>query len=451
MEEKPQHVINFKPAVKQAQVFDLFNDDVTTEVTFGGSLGAGKSYVLASLLVMKSLQYPGIRIGLGRNSLTTLKKTTVVTILEVLSNWHLTSEHYVYNAHNGIIKFTNGSEIILVELAYLPSDPQYTRLGGQLFTFSAIDESTEVTEKAKEIFQSRSGRWKNEEFGLKPFLLMTTNPSRSSFIYRNVYKPYKENRLRSHQAFIPALPSDNPFLPKGYVENLMQTMSHNEIRRLIYGEWELEDDPTGLFKAADVLNMYDTSVILTTDKTRRLSADVAFTADKCVLVVWEGLNVLKIITQDKTTDQTLIDLIKMTMLEYEIRTDNICWDADGVGKFLKQHFPSGKEINNNGKTVVEHGYINLKTELYFRFSYLLGKGHIKMYDTLYMKELDEEFAVIKHKPKENMTNKIELVSKADMKRQLGRSPDYADALAYGMIFHLQQNYVKASDFTFISF
>jgi PBSX family phage terminase large subunit len=444
--------INFSPTLKQKYIFDLFDDELTTEIIWGGSVGGGKSYALGALMVMKCLQFKGIRIGLARNSITNLKKTTVISIMEVLNHWGLKpDEHFTYNSQAGIIKFFNGSEIILVELQFLPSDPQYARLGGLLLTFIVIDEMQECDEMGKSVFQTRAGRWKNNETNIKPLLIGTCNPSKTSFLYRNYYLPFKEGTLREYQKFIQVLPEDNTYLPKSYIENLKKTLSLNERRRLLQGEWELEDDPSSLFKSVDIQNIYDTSVILTTDKVRRLSADIAFASDKCVLVIWEGLNILKIITHIKTTDLTLIDNIKGLMVEYQIRTDNITWDADGVGKFLKEHFPGGKEIHNNGKTIVEHGYINLKTELYFKLSELISNGMIKCFDKSLTKEIDEELSVIKHKPKENLTNKIELISKLEMKRFLGRSPDYADALAYGMLHMLKNSTMSSDDFVFINF
>lgn len=444
--------INFKPSQKQEQVLLAFSDGVTTEAVYGGGLGGGKSFSLCALVIMKCIQFAGIRVGIARNTLTNLKRTTVVSMLEVLHNWKLQPDtHYNYNSQAGIIKFSNGSEIILIDLTYMPSDPQYTRLGGLLLTFGCIDECTEVDEKAKNIFQTRLGRWMNEKYSLKPFLLMTCNPSKSSFIYREFYKPFKEGKLKHYQKFIQALPKDNPFLPKQYIENLNRTLSLVDRKRLLLGHWELEDDTSSLFRSADIQLMYDSSIVLDQDITPRMSCDIAFTSDNCVIIVWAGLTVKHIIKVEKKSDQPLIDLIKSIAQDNGVKTSNICWDADGVGKYIKGHFSSGYEIHNNAKTVQNHGYANLKTELYFKLSEMVAQGKIKIEDHDYSKEVDEELSVIKHKPKENSTSKIELVSKGEQKRILGRSPDIADALAYGMIFHLKNQTMTASDFSFVSF
>lgn len=442
------HEINFKPSIKQAEIFELFRDENTTEVVYGGSVASGKSYLIGSLLVMQCLQHPGIRIGLGRNTLTNLKKTTVITILEVLGNWGLIKDtHFTYNSSTGEIKFYNGSEIVLVELTYIPSDPNYTRLGGMLLTFGCIDEATEVDEMGKNIFQTRLGRWKNNETGIKPFLLMTCNPSRSSFIYRDYYKPWKDNKLQDYQAFVQALPTDNNYLPVGYIENLQRTLSLNERKRLLQGQWELEDDPNGLFASEDVSLMWDTSISLHTDTKPRISCDVAFTSDKCVIIAWNGLIIKEIVTMSRD-DGKVHEIIKSLAEKWAVKPNQICWDADGVGKYLKGEFPSGTEIHNNGKPVNEGGYRNLKAELYFKLAEFVKDGKLKIEARGWEKDIEEELSVIKHKPRESMS-KLELVSKSEMKRTLGRSPDITDAMAYGMYFHLKNNTMSSDDFGFV--
>jgi phage terminase large subunit len=445
-----QIVIDFKPSLKQKEMFDAFNDNITTEVVFGGAILTGKSYAAASLLVMKCLQHEGIRVGVARNSITNLKKTTVITIIKLLDDWGLVQdEHYQYNSQAGMIKFYNGSEIILSELQFLPSDPNFTRLGGLELTFGVVDEAGEVDDVGKRVYQSRLGRWRNDKYNIKPFLLMTANPSKN-FLYRDFYLPYKQGTLKPYQKFIPVLPSDNPYIPKGYIENLQNTLSLTERQRLLQGNWELTDDESALFKHSDIQLTYDTSIMLSQDKTMRLSADIAFTNDSCVFIIWSGLNIIDIIKFDKLKDTTIVDKIKEICTQYNIKTNNISYDADGVGLYIKQHFPSAVEIHNNGKTIKTHGYINLKTELYFKLKEVIETGKLKFSTQLFRKEIEEELSVIKHKPRESLTNKIELISKAEMKRFLGRSPDYADALCYGMIHHVKSNVMTANDFIFIN-
>jgi hypothetical protein len=187
------------------------------------------------------------------------------------------------------------------------------------------------------------------------------------------------------------------------------------------------------------------------DKQMRLSCDIAFTSDECVFIVWEGKEVKKIIKKDKMDKMNVVDTIKKVCNDFKIRFDMISFDADGVGLYLREYFPSAKEIHNGGRAIKDTGYKNLKTELYFKLSEFSKTGILKIKDETYKSEIYDQLSVIKHKPRQSMEKGIELISKSDMVSVLGHSPDIADALAYGMIFHLKNTTMSADDFVFINF
>jgi hypothetical protein len=426
--------INFSPTEKQDLVFEAFDDKNTTEVLFGGAVGAAKTYMIAALATIKCLQYEGIRVGLCRNELTTLKKTTVVTFIsELFPDWGLLPDvHYKYNSIEGKITFTNGSEIVFQELRYLPSDPDYTRLGGLLLTFAIIDEAGECPSKGKEILQSRIGRWRNKVTGIKPILLMTCNPSRN-FLYDDFYVAAKEKNLPEYRQFINATAMDNPYLPDEYIDNLKRTLSPTEVRRLLFGEWEVEDDPNNIISSDDFNELYDLSIPMENkDTTRRISADIAFKNDGCILIVWEGLKVIDIIKVK--SEENVLDTIKSTASKYDIQTRNISYDSDGVGQYISQYLRTAKAIVNNGKPYKKENYKNLKTQLYYKLGELIREGKIKISSPKYKKEIEAELLSIKRKDRATTEAKMEINSKAEQKAILGHSPDFADAIAYGMVF-----------------
>ena len=429
--------ITFKPTKKQDEVFEIFDDDDTTEILFGGGVGAAKTYLMGSLITIKCLQYEGIRVGLCRNELTTLKKTTVVTLLsEVFPNFGLLKdEHYKYNPIEGKIVFYNGSEIVFQELRHIPSDPNYTRLGGLLLTFAVIDEAGETEAKGKEILQSRIGRWRNESYKIKPLLVMTCNPSRN-FLYDDFYLADKEGTMPYYRKFVNATGLDNPYLSDAYIENLKRTLTPSEVSRLLMGNWESQDDPDSLVSSDDIMEMYDHSIDMNTDTTKYISADIAFKQDGCILFVWEGNDVIDIIKVGKT--EVVLDRIKETAREYGVQTRHIAYDSDGVGQFIKQYLRSAKAIINNGKVLKGENYINLKSQLYYKLGELVREGKIKMKTNKFKKELEGELLSIKRKVRATSESKMEINSKADQKKLIGHSPDYADAMAYKMIFQYSQ-------------
>jgi hypothetical protein len=426
--------INYTPTIKQWQMFEAFDDASTTELLYGGSAGSAKSYGICALIILKALQYPGIRIGLARNELTTLKKTTVVSFFEVANDWNIT-ELFNYNSTAGSIKFNNGSEITLVELRYLPSDPDYTRLGGLLFTFGAIDEVGEVDEQGFNIFKSRLGRWKNDELNIKPICAMTCNPTKN-WLYKKYYKPSIEGLLKEYQMFIQALPTDNPYLPQSYIDNL-KTLPMQQRERLLYGNWDYEDSPDALLSYEQIRNIWDNPPIIDEDKKgkRYITADIAFTSDKLIVMVWDELTIIHI---SVNPEGNIEDYILMLAQQYGVPNYQIAYDSDGVGQFLKKRLTNAKPIINNSTALDNENYKNLKTQLYFKLSEVIISNKLKIIEHKeYMESIEEELGAIRHKPTDKV-GKLEIIDKGEVKRLIGRSPDFSDAMAYRMYFEYKK-------------
>lgn len=429
------HQITFKPLHKQHEMFKHFDDATTREIFYGGAAGGGKSYGLCCLIILKALTYPGIRIGLARNELTVLKKTTMVSFMEVVADWNI-GDMISYNSTDGIIKFKNKSEVILCELTYLPSDPHYTRLGGLLLTFGAVDEIGEVDFKGYGIFKSRLGRWRNEKLGIKPICVNTCNPIKN-WLYKDIYIPFTEGRLKPTQKFIQVLPTDNPHLPPSYIENLGD-LPYADRQRLLFGNWEYEDDPNALLTYSEILNIFENTKL---DKEvvhakRYITADIAFTSDKLVIAVWMDLTVVELVVdppRDKIED-TILSLAK----QYGVASSNIAFDSDGVGKFLEAKLRTAVSIVNNGAPLKGENYKNLKTQLFYKLCKMVEENKVKIQPERFKEEIIEDLQVIRHKPSTD-AGKLEIISKTEMKRILGRSPDFADALAYRLYFEYKQS------------
>jgi phage terminase large subunit len=395
--------INFTPSLKQDLIFEYFEDDITTEVLYGGAAAGGKSYGSCAFMLIQCLKHPNIRVGLARNELTTLKKTTIVSLFEVMNNWGLKiEEHYRYNSTTGEITFTNGSKIVLLELRYLPSDPDYTRLGGQL---------------------------------------LTCNPSKN-FLYRDFYLPTQDNTLPKHKKFISALILDNPFITDVYVHNLHNTLSNTDKERLINGNWDYDDDPNCLMDYETIISIFvDKKPVVEKPKTY-ISADIAFTSDNSVIMVWEDLTIVEIIVNP---EGNIEDVIKEKAKEHKVFPQHISYDSDGVGKYLMNYLKSAKPIVNNGKPLKDENYENLKTQLYFKLSEVINKRELKVVNSKYNDKIVEELQQVKHRPTDRVS-KISMVQKGDVKRMLGRSPDFSDAMAYRMIFEIKVGTTKTFRF-----
>lgn len=205
------------------------------------SAGGGKSYLGSVWLVTQCLRYKNVRYVVARHTLKALKESTLNTILTIIEDWGVKIN---FNQKEGFIRFEDtGSKIILMELADLPSDPDFSRVGSMEITGCFIDEVNLVSEKAVEVISSRC-RWKNAEYDIKPVTLMSCNPS-LGWVRDRFVKDADGNQplLEEHEAYIPFSVFDNPNkqFRDNYVQQLKRLRNQAERERLLFGNWDFVD------------------------------------------------------------------------------------------------------------------------------------------------------------------------------------------------------------------
>lgn len=262
------------PSKKQRVALEYLYDSTTNYIGYGGSGFSGKSYVLTRWITNMCLQYPGVGYGIARKTLIDLKKTTLLTLFKVFKELNVTDQRdYNYNGQLNTIEFSNGSTIFLIEMAYKPSDPLYTRLGGYELTGAGVDESVECPIEAINILYTRLGRRRNKEYNITSKLLETFNPAKNH-VYRRYYKPYRDGTLKSTYQFIPALPKDNPSPEtKDYVKGILDNSDKITIERLIYGNFEYDDDPAKLMEYDNITDLFTNTFV--EEGEGYISADIA--------------------------------------------------------------------------------------------------------------------------------------------------------------------------------
>lgn len=438
--------INFAPNKKQVKLFDCFEDKNTTQVLYGGAASGGKSYGLMALVTIKCLQFPGIRVLVGREELKNLRGTTLKTLFKILGEWGFEKDlHFKYNQKTEEVLFFNGSMIMLRQLKYEPSDPEVNSLGSLELTFAVIDEAPEIVEKVVNILHSRCGRWLNDKYKIKPMLFMTCNPSRG-FCYNNFYRPSIKGTISGFRKFIPATIDDNnaPGF-KEYKEHLLTTLDFNDRQRLLYGKWEFDNDPNALIKFDNITRVYDFDKPATLEGEGYITADIAFTSDKCILIRWAGLQVVEIreVAKDKERPEDVINQMKA---EYNIRNKNICYDATGAGMYLKNYLPNSYVFHSGGKPIGSKAkeFEHLKTQCYYLLATEIMKEDslFRIYDNNLKEELTDELLQVKTLPKEKIDATIKMIKKDDIKKTIGRSPDILDALAMRMVYEVKTKYKR---------
>tara|TARA_R110002020_G_scaffold358437_4_gene570725 strand:+ start:642 stop:1964 length:1323 start_codon:yes stop_codon:yes gene_type:complete len=428
--------INFTPTKKQDKAWGYLHDDETSEILFGGSAGGGKSYFGAAWLLYSCLRYPETRWLMGRAVLKTLKETTLNSFFSVCSDWGIKKgEQYKFNAQSNVIEFLNGSQILLKDLYQYPADPNFDSLGSLEITGAFIDEANQITEKAKNVVNSRI-RYNLDKYKIKPKMLMSCNPAKN-WVY-DYYKQWRDDVLPTHQKFIQAKLQDNPHISEYYEEQLRK-LDPASRERLLHGNWEYDEGKDKLFDYEALLNVFKNSDVKTDDKsTQYLTCDVALMgSDKMVITRWKGMVVEEIITQDKSSAQNIETLIKSLAEKYGIDRRNIIIDSDGVGQYLSHYMKGVTPFMNNSKALKKENYKNIKTQCYYKLAEQVNVGNvwIKCKDIDIRNKIIEELDVVRRKNMD-MDGKLCILSKKEIKQSIGRSPDYGDSLMMRMYYLL---------------
>ena len=423
---------------KQEQVAKLWIDKTTTDVAYGGSKGSGKSFLGSSLIFGDALIYPNTRYFIARKELNDLRKHTKPTIQEVFDEWKISDRYCKFNGQDNFYQLYNGSQVYFLEAAHKPTDPDFTRFGSIQMTRGWIEEAGEIELKAKQMLGATVGRWKNDLYNLPPKLLLTLNPAKN-FVYGDYYLANKESRLPEYRKFIQALPQDNKKLPKGYIENLLNTLDFRDAQRLVYGIWEYDDNPYTMYDYEDICNLFTNSFVKGNGQ-RYLTADIAYLgADIFVIMIWNGLVVEKVIAIDKIDETAIGTKLKEIAEQYKIPYSNICYDADGLRKFTANSLSkltAAKPFVNNAPPIKDSQYKNLKTECAFLLKETNEKNTIFIADLDFKKQIMADLEQIARMPADDEM-KIKLESKKKFKERTGRSPDFFDALLMRFLFELK--------------
>ena len=448
--------INLLP--KQTLAFEAWENDYTTELGYGGAAGGGKSRLGCYLIIIGCEKYPGSRWAIGRKELKTLRLTTLTTLFEIFKELGYSENDYKYDVQQGLITFTNGSQILILDTAYSPQDPEYTRFGSLEITGAWIDESNETPEKAKSILKTRVGR-KNNINGviIKPFWLETFNPNKGH-VHRDYYKPWKDGTMPPYRMFIRALPGDNPYLPEAYIENLRRSDKVTR-ERLLEGNFEFNDDPMKIINYDAITDLTRNTTL--EDKTvKTLIADIArFGGDKIVLGTFKGLELYSLgVYTYQGIDET-IKKIKEEAQSESISFQNILVDEGGVGGGVVDGMRGIKGFNGASSplgiwdyiknSVRPANYQNFRCQCYFKLSEIINERKMSIHITKFrtniegytvekaISDLYEELDLVKQTDN-SQDGKKAIIPKSEIKEMLGRSPDYADVLMMRMFFELKE-------------
>ncbi|GAB3324459.1 hypothetical protein GCM10027299_21730 [Larkinella ripae] len=437
--------------LKQEQALQVLCDNSTTELMYGGAAGGAKSWTGCVWLMFMCLMHPEVKGFIGRESLKDIRDSTLITFHKVAKQYGVVPNvDYRYNGQDNYILFTNGSRIDMLDLAFMPSDPMYERLGSKEYTFGFLEECGQVHFNAFDVLKTRIGRHLNDRYSIKAKLFLTCNPKKN-WIYTYFVRPAQEGKLKPNQRFIKSLFTDNTHRESDYEERLRSITDKVQRARLLEGNFEYEDDPTALIDYDKILDMWSNTHVPTGQKF--ITCDAArFGNNDAKVAVWDGWRLIRWIVFPKCSLTFLADRIEELMNQYEVPASNVVVDEDGVGGGVVDIFREYKKKRikgfvNNSTPLDEPtpegpekpNYVNLKSQCSYRVAFRINKGGV--YIACDMPESEKEQIVqdleqVKQKDMDKDGKKA-IVPKEVVKEILGRSPDGGETIMFREIFELK--------------
>ena len=420
---------------KQTIALDYLEDQETEELLFGGAAGGGKSALGCYWQLKNRLLHEGSKGLIGRAKLKTLKETTLQTFFEIAKLQGVKiGEHFKYNAQASTIDFFNGSQIILKDLFHYPSDPNFDDLGSLEITDAFIDEVNQVAQKGVEVVRSRI-RYKLPNERIK--LLMSCNPSKN-WVYNRYFKPSKENTLPTERKFIQSLVSDNPHIPSTYISSLKKMEDRALKERLLYGNWDYEDNDNALVTYDQILDCFTNTHV--NQGKKYVSADLAMQGrDKFVVFSWSGYIANVSISKSKAEASEIEKDIAMVKRNNTTPNSQVIADADGLGAFLSSYIRNIKEFHG-GTPATDKKYGTIKDECAFALARKIRESGLRIICSQEEKELIINELQVCLTALPNDLNKQKIIPKSKQKDLLGRSPDYFDALLMRFYFDVKKTY-----------
>jgi hypothetical protein len=435
--------LKFKTFEKQRTALRRLRDNSTNEVLYGGGARGGKSWLGTGWVIMECIQKPKSSWLIAREELTKLKDTTLITFFKVASDLGI-RDQFDYNAQSNTAIFTNGSIIFFRELKYIPSDPEFDRIGSYDLTGCFIDESQQIHPKAISVLRGRFSVLSGEGWKTIPKSLYTCNPAKN-WIYTEFVKPEKDNTLPFHRAFIKSLATDNPTVSPDYISNLMKSDKVTR-ERLLHGNFEYDDDPSALMSFDKITDIFTNSFVPGGEKY--ITADIArFGGDKTVIGIWDGLRLIHVETMAKNSVTQATEEIIRLAGKYQVPISNIICDEDGVGGGCVDILNCNGFVNNstalpNPETGEQENYNHLKSQCYFKLAELVNgsKIYLNITDISIKSDLIQELEQVKQ---HNMDKdaKRQVIPKDKVKEILGRSPDISDMVMMRMWFEYRRERV----------
>lgn len=231
-----------KKCFNDVYLLQLENYDSRFSVFYGGA-GSGKSHFAFQKMIFKYLKYPNRKCLVVRKVSNTLRDSCFALVKSILSDWQLYDQCKV-NKTDLTIELPNGSHFIFKGM----DDPEKIKSIANIDDI-VVEECTEIDEFD---FDQLSLRLRSRN-PYNQVHCMFNPVSKENWVYKRWFKEgatyNKDNTVILHTTY-----KDNKFLPKEYIDNLLDMERTNPayyriyalgefatLDKLIYTNWDTKD------------------------------------------------------------------------------------------------------------------------------------------------------------------------------------------------------------------
>lgn len=413
---------------KQDELFKAFKTGNYTEFVLAGGAGSSKTFGIIILLNAICELCPGIRIAIFRHSDRNIKENLIPSFQKFFEFYGKS-----YPIIDKEVRYDNKSRIIF-RWADITKDRDCNNAKGFEAAIIWFNEANQIDKRYIDTVRTRMGRWntfkiEGMEKRIKPAIFLDFNPT-NNWVKSEYYDKWRDNILQKYVYFQHSTPYDNPFLSQDYI-TILENLPESEKQRYVLCNWDYNDDvnllvPYELIKNNLILSYEET-------RTKYIGLDVARYGDDITVFAFIDndcfFDTIELKHEDThSIGQRLLFEAEQKNIGYEhIGVDVIGLGAGAVDTCWAQEF---KVYPFNASESAEskldfYTFKNKRAEAYWLLREDLRMGQLKILDNQKTKKAIEQLTQIKYSISEKT---ILIESKDEIKKRIGASPDYADAL-----------------------